>query len=80
MRAKKWKLSNSLGPHIPQPPAAGLHPGEKAVVAARPLLGTRGDWPLPGPGRPLRTLLSRVTSRNRHEAAPEGGPIGHEAW
>ncbi|HSM50927.1 MAG TPA: AbrB/MazE/SpoVT family DNA-binding domain-containing protein [Thermoanaerobaculia bacterium] len=80
MNAKIQKWGNSLGLRIPKPFAEEVGLRDKAEVELRLVEGALVVRPLQKPTYRLDDLLSRVTSRNRHEAVSEGGPVGREAW
>ena len=79
MRTRVQKWGNSLALRIPKPFAEGaglklatevevsLEKGTLRVSAVRP------RWQ-------LRSLMSKVTTRNRHAEVESGQPIGREAW
>ncbi len=79
MRTRVQKWGNSLAVRIPKPFAEGaglklatevevsLEKGTLRVSAVRP------RWQ-------LRSLMSKVTTRNRHAEVESGQPIGREAW
>ncbi len=79
MRTKVQKWGNSLAVRIPKPFAEGaglklatevevsLEKGSLRFSAVRP------RWE-------LRTLVSKVTMRNRHAEADSGQPVGRESW
>jgi antitoxin MazE len=79
MRTKVQKWGNSLALRIPKPFAegAGLKLATEVEVSvekgALRIAAVRRRWD-------LDSLVSRMTSRNRHAEADFGRAVGREAW
>ncbi len=79
MRTKVQKWGNSLAVRIPKPFAegAGLKLATEVEVSLEKgtlrFSAVRPRWQ-------LRTLISKVTARNRHAEVESGQPVGRESW
>jgi len=79
MRTRVQKWGNSLAIRIPKPFAegAGLKPATEVEISLEKgtlrFSAVRPRWE-------LRTLVDKVTTRNRHGEADFGKPVGRESW
>ncbi|MEO8432509.1 MAG: AbrB/MazE/SpoVT family DNA-binding domain-containing protein [Acidobacteriota bacterium] len=79
MRTKVQKWGNSLAVRIPKPFAEGA--GLKLATEVEVSL-ERGTLRFSAvrPRWELRTLVSKVTTRNRHAETDVGESVGRESW
>jgi antitoxin MazE len=80
MKARIQKWGNSLAIRIPKPFAEESDLRENSSVDISVRSGKIVVVPIPEPEASLRTLVARITPRNRHIEIETGEAIGNEVW
>lgn len=80
MNSKVRKWGNSLGIRIPKPYAKEARLKDGTSVDLKVEEGCLIIRPSKVKVYDLRTLVSRITPRNRHKETDTGRPVGREVW